>query len=101
MGGFAMPDQIPQVDRSNFIELMNSRLELDPAHTAVVTVDCHRGHLDPDVATMPVAAAVARSAPPTPPRLCDFARAEGMSVVHVILTWRVMPDGRPEPFYNP
>jgi biuret amidohydrolase len=67
----------------------------------VVTVDCHRGHLDPEVATMPVAADVAHSVVANTKRLCDLARAEGMSVVHVILTWRRMPDGTPEPFRNP
>jgi nicotinamidase-related amidase len=96
-----LPDQVPQVDRSAFTQLMNGRLEIDPEHTAVVTVDCHRGHLDPEVATMPVAPDAAHTVVANTKRLCDFARAEGMSVVHVILTWRVMPDGRPEPFYNP
>jgi biuret amidohydrolase len=96
-----MPDHVEQVDRSDFIALMNNGLEIDPARTAVVTVDCHRGHLDPEVATMPVAADVAHSVVANTKRLCDFARAGGMSVVHVILTWRRMPDGTPEPFRNP
>jgi nicotinamidase-related amidase len=96
-----MTDQVQQVDRSRFTQLMNSRLELSPERTAVVTVDCHRGHLDPEVATMPVAPAVAASVVARTARLCDVARAEGMSVVHVILQWRVMPDGTAEPLCNP
>src|SRR5207253_2776777 len=31
-------------------------IHLDPARTAVVAVDMHRGHLDPAVATLPLAA---------------------------------------------
>jgi len=96
-----MPEPVHQVDRSDFMALMNSRLELEPRRTAVVTVDCHRGHLDPAVATMPVAADAAARVVENTARLCDLARSEGMHVVHVILTWRVMPDGTPEPWCNP
>ena len=31
-------------------------ITLDPARTAVVALDMHRGHLDPAVATLPLAA---------------------------------------------
>jgi biuret amidohydrolase len=31
-------------------------LRLVPATTAVVAIDMHRGHLDPEVATLPLAA---------------------------------------------
>ena len=32
---------------------------VDTIKPAVVTIDCHRGHLDPDLATMPAPADVA------------------------------------------
>ena len=38
---------------------LNQRLKLDPAKTAVLAIDTHRGHLDPEIATMPVAADIA------------------------------------------
>jgi hypothetical protein len=34
-------------------------LGVDTPKAAVIAIDCHRGHLDPEVATMPVAADVA------------------------------------------
>lgn len=89
------------MDRSDFTDVMNGRIRIDPERTAVVTIDCHRGHLDPEVATMPVAPEVASTVVANTKRLCDLARDAGMSVVHVILTWRVMPDGRAEPLCNP
>ena len=41
------------IDRSAMIEKLMSKLELIPKETAIVTVDMHRGHLDPEVATQP------------------------------------------------
>ena len=41
------------VDRSSMTEKLYQGLSLDPAETAIVTIDMHRGHLDPAVATMP------------------------------------------------
>ncbi|MFQ6111953.1 MAG: hypothetical protein ACE5LX_08000 [Nitrospinota bacterium] len=38
--------QVQIVDRSGMIERLKAGLVLDPARTAVVTVDMHRGHLD-------------------------------------------------------
>jgi nicotinamidase-related amidase len=29
-------------------------IDLDPRHTALVAIDMHRGHLDPEVATLPL-----------------------------------------------
>ena len=44
------------VDRSDMIRKMKALLEIHPKETAIVTVDMHRGHLDPSVATMPCSA---------------------------------------------
>ncbi len=41
------------VDRSSMVDRLKRGLTIDPRHTAIVTVDMHRGHLDPAVATMP------------------------------------------------
>lgn len=45
--------QVEIEDFSAELREMNATLELDPAETAVVTIDMHRGHLDPELATMP------------------------------------------------
>jgi nicotinamidase-related amidase len=55
---------------------------------AVVTIDLHRGHLDPEVATLPLpadraAALVARTGP-----LLDAYRALDVPVVHVVTSYR-------------
>ncbi len=55
---------------------------------AVVTIDLHRGHLDPEVATLPLpadasAALVERVVP-----LLDNLRAVGVPVIHVVTSYR-------------
>ena len=55
---------------------------------AVVTIDLHRGHLDPEVATLPLdagdaAALVERAVP-----VLDSLRALGVPVIHVITSYR-------------
>jgi nicotinamidase-related amidase len=89
------------VDRSEMIRLVNDALTVEPKRTAVVTVDCHRGHLDPEVATMPVGPEEAARVVAGTARLLEFARGAGMGVIHVILQNRVLPDGVPEPMRNP
>ena len=79
------------------------RLVLDPARTALITVDCHRGHLDPEVATMPVEPSTAARVVSTIARLCSFARELDMPVVHVILetlTLRGKVESTANPFWR-
>lgn len=83
------------------VRLMNQRLEFDPRHAAVITIDCHRGHLDPSVATMPVAPEVAAAVVASTARLVQMARQSGLAVIHVILQNRILPDGISEPLRNP
>ncbi len=96
------PTRVPQiVDRSKMLRLLNEALTIDRATTAILTVDCHRGHLDPKVATMPVAPEEAATVVANVRRLLDFGRASGLSVIHVILQNRILPDGTSEPMRNP
>ncbi|HKX18499.1 MAG TPA: isochorismatase family cysteine hydrolase [bacterium] len=76
------------VDRRPFLEAIRAQLRLDPAKTAVLAVDVHRGHLDPEVATMPVSAADARSVRAAVARLLAGARAAHVPVIYVLLTYR-------------
>jgi len=76
------------VDRSSLISGLYEQLVLNPREVALVTIDMHRGHLDMDVATMPVkpedASRVIRNARAA----LDFARAREIPVIHVILVYR-------------
>jgi nicotinamidase-related amidase len=89
------------VERDAMLEALNARLEIDPLRTAVITVDCHRGHLDPEIATMPVTAEHARIVTENTARLLKLARDSGMTVIHAILEHRRRPDGTVDAEMNP
>lgn len=89
------------VDRSAMIRALRAQLALDPARTAVVLVDAHRGHLDLDVATMPVAPEDAARVRGALARLVRGARAAGVPVVHVVMTHRRIPFPGAEAMTNP
>ncbi|HEY4025367.1 MAG TPA: cysteine hydrolase [Candidatus Dormibacteraeota bacterium] len=91
----------PVVDRSDMVRALNDALELEPRRTAVITIDCHRGHLDLAVATMPVAPQAAASVVSSTARLLRIARAAGMGVIHVVSQQRILPIGQPEVLRNP
>jgi biuret amidohydrolase len=75
-------------------------IRLDPARTAVVAVDMHRGHLDPAVATLPLAAE--RCAPLVKRAAALFAdlRARGVPVVHVVTEYRDTAEIAANPFWK-
>ena len=92
------------VDRSSLIDGLYQELVLDPAHTAIVTIDMHRGHLDMDVATMPATPEDAKRVIANARTALDFARAQGVPVIHVILVYRRLPgigsEGMVSPFWK-
>jgi nicotinamidase-related amidase len=75
-------------------------IALDPARTAVVAVDMHRGHLDPAVATLPLPAA--RCGPLIKRTAALFAdlRARGVPVVHVVTEYRDAAEIAANPFWK-
>jgi len=75
-------------------------ISLDPARTAVVAVDMHRGHLDPEVATLPLPAA--RCGPLIKRAAGLFAdlRARGVSIVHVVTEYRDAAEIAANPFWK-
>ncbi len=91
------------LDRSDMIEKMMGLLELRPRDTAIVTIDMHRGHLDPRVATMPAKPEDAARVITAATDALDFARANGVPIIHVILIWRKIPglgsEGMSVPFW--
>jgi len=55
---------------------------------AVVTIDLHRGHLDPEVATLPLPADAAAALVERTVALLDEYRGLGVPVIHVITSYR-------------
>lgn len=94
----------PRVDRSQMIAALRAQLAIDPGRTAVVLVDAHRGHLDPQVATMPVAPDQARRVRERLAHLVTGARAAHVPVLHVVLTHSRNPypgvDSMGNPFWR-
>lgn len=81
-------------DHSVELEALNANLTLDPAETCAITIDMHRGHLDPELATMPVPAETAAAVVSESANLLGSLRELGVPVIHVVLAWR------PEEAYN-
>jgi nicotinamidase-related amidase len=84
------------VDRSAFLAHMYRELRLAPSETAMITIDMHRGHLDMEVATMPASPQDAARVIANGRAALEFARERKMPVIHVVLTFRRLPDGRTE-----
>ncbi|MCZ6764416.1 MAG: cysteine hydrolase [Alphaproteobacteria bacterium] len=89
------------VDRSDLAATLLSKLELRPRQTAMVTIDMHRGHLDPEVATMPAAPEDAARVVANGADALNYARDLGVPVIHVVLVWRQIPDIGSEAMVNP
>jgi len=61
---------------------------MEPSTTAVLTVDLHRGHLDPDIATLPVPPQRASEIAEASETLVTTARDAGYPVIHVTTAYR-------------
>lgn len=61
---------------------------MDPATTAVLTIDMHHGHLDPEIATLPVPAERAQAVLDHTETLLRRAREAGYPVLHVTTAYR-------------
>jgi biuret amidohydrolase len=86
--------------RKEMRERMNARLRIDPATTAVLAIDTHRGHLDPEIATMPVASDVAADVVESSRRLLAATRAAGVPTAFLVMHNRMI-GGRSEYLRNP
>ncbi|MDX6658602.1 MAG: biuret amidohydrolase [Solirubrobacteraceae bacterium] len=74
-----------------------SRLARNPA---VVTIDLHRGHLDPAVATLPLPADRSAALVDRCHRFLDAARELGVPVIHVITSYRTRGEILSNPFWR-
>ncbi len=89
------------VDRSDLVGALRERLVVDPATTAVLAVDVHRGHLDPAVATMPVDPLRAGRVVEALRRLFSLARRVRIPIVYVTMNHRTLPHPGAESMSNP
>ena len=71
------------IDRSDMIAAMKAVLTIEPARTAVLTIDCQRGNLDPAIASLPVPEAEAKRVIAGLNRLIARGREEGLPIIHV------------------
>ncbi|SDU90422.1 Nicotinamidase-related amidase [Microlunatus sagamiharensis] len=71
----------------------------DPRRTAVVTIDMHRGHLDPEVATMPLPAEAAARVTAANAVLVRAARARQVPVVHVVTGYHAVSEIASNPWW--
>ncbi|WP_037066639.1 cysteine hydrolase family protein [Pseudonocardia acaciae] len=66
---------------------------------AVVTIDMHRGHLDPAVATMPLPEVVAKRVVAAHGPLLRAARERAVPVVHVVTSYRSVAEIASNPWW--
>jgi nicotinamidase-related amidase len=73
---------------------------LDRHRVAVVTIDVHRGHLDPEVATMPLPAEAAARVTKANAVLVNAAREKGIPVVHVVTSYHGVEEIAANPWWK-
>ena len=92
------------VDRSSLVRGLYDQLVVEKKHTAMVTIDMHRGHLDMDVATMPAKPDDAKRVIANAKAALDFARRQDIPVIHVVLVYRKIKnlgsEGMVSPFWK-
>jgi nicotinamidase-related amidase len=66
-------------------------------HPAVVAIDLHRGHLDPEVATMPLEAGTATRVVAANARFLRWCRTAGIPIFHCVATYRDTAEIRANP----
>jgi nicotinamidase-related amidase len=77
-------------DRAELTQRLNEALRIDPTRTAVLAIDTHRGHLDPKIATMPVAASIATEVVENSRRLLVATQAAGIPTAYVVMHNRLI-----------
>ena len=75
-------------------------LGFDSMRPAVVAIDCHRGHLDPEVATMPVPPETAQRLIEANGRFFERCRQLSVPVIHLVTSYRDATEIRSNPFWR-
>lgn len=84
-------------DHSADYAALNRSLTIDPARTTVITIDMHRGHLDPVNATLPLPHETAKQVLIHARAALRIARKAGMHIVHVVAGVRPIENTRRNP----
>ena len=74
---------VGMLDRSKVVKKMNEALHFVPENSAVVTIDCQRGNLEPEIATLPVPADECQRVIAGTNRLISLARNSNIPIIHV------------------
>ncbi len=75
-------------------------IRIDPKTTAVVSIDMHRGHLDPAVATMPLSPEQCRRVIGAARGLFSALRALSVPIVHMVTLYRDSGEAASNPFWK-
>ncbi len=75
-------------------------LGVDEIRPAIIAIDLHRGHLDPAVATMPLAEERCGPVIETNRAFFDAARAKDVRVLHQLTSYRSVDEIRSNPFWR-
>jgi nicotinamidase-related amidase len=86
--------------RADMTKRLNADLRIEPSRTAVLAIDTHRGHLDPAIATMPVAADIAADVVAASARLLEATRGVGIPTAFLVMHNRIVR-GESEYLSNP
>lgn len=73
---------------------------VDEIRPAVIAIDLHRGHMDPAVATMPLAPEKCGPVIEANRRFFDAARGRGIPVIHLLTMYRSVDEIRTNPFWR-
>ena len=89
-------------DRTRFLEGVKGFLEINPKTTALLAIDMHQGHLDPEVGPMLVPEEERKRVLTQAPRLIEIARKYQIPTIHVIFQLRPIENERGfNPFGKP
>jgi nicotinamidase-related amidase len=89
-------------DRSRFLEGVKGLLEINPKATALVAIDMHQGHLDPEIATMLVPEEERKRVLTNARTLLGIVKKYQIPVIHVIFQARPIENDKGfNPFGNP
>jgi nicotinamidase-related amidase len=75
-------------------------LGVDEIKPAAMVIDCHRGHLDPAVATMPVTADAAERLIAANEQFLARCRDRDVPVIHLVTSYRDVAEIRANPFWR-
>lgn len=73
---------------------------VDTIRPAIIAIDLHRGHLDPEVATMPLEESRCGPVIAANKALFDKARAQDIPVIHLLTMYRSVEEIRTNPFWR-